>query len=241
LAGVIVVEASPRVSDNDWVLHHTKRFSDRYLGLIGALEFDKRTFKDDLERLCENERFLGLRIGTQYLDQPHNPDYIKDPIVLDNLQLLSDSGKSLDVLIFKLSLGDVISIAGKYPKLKIVINHLGNVKIDGKTPDPEWAKKMREAASFPNVYCKVSSVIQLSSTLPAPTDVGFYKNVLETVFDSFGEDRIIYGSNWPVTMRNGEFADQLKVVNDFFASKGREVLKKLCYQNAEKVYGCHLK
>ena len=46
LAGVIVVEASPRVSDNDWVLYHTQEFKDKYLGLVGALEFDKETFKE---------------------------------------------------------------------------------------------------------------------------------------------------------------------------------------------------
>jgi L-fuconolactonase len=241
LAGVLVVEASPRVNDNDWVLHHTQKYQNKYLGLIGALEFDKKTFKDDLERLCENERFLGLRIGTQYLDQPHNKDYLKDPVVLNNLQLLSDANKTLDVLIFKLNLDDVIFIAKKYPKLKIVINHIGNIKIDGKDPDIEWQNKMKESASFPNVYCKVSSVLQQCSDKPASTDVNYYKKVLDKVLDIFGEDRIIYGSNWPCTIRDGDFSGQLKVVNDFFTPKGRRVLEKLYYQNAEKVYGFKLK
>jgi L-fuconolactonase len=241
LAGVIVVEASPRVSDNDWVLHHTQKYQNKYLGLIGALEFDKKTFKDDLERLCVNERFLGLRIGTQSLDQPLNKDYLKDPVVLNNLQLLSDAGKALDVLIFKLNLDDVIFMAKKYPKLKIVINHLGSVKIDGKDPDVEWQNKMKESASYPNVYCKVSSVMQQCSDKPASTDANYYKNVLENVFSVFGEDRIIYGSNWPCTIRDGDFSGQLKVVRDFFTPKGRTVLEKLFYKNAQKVYGFKMK
>jgi L-fuconolactonase len=241
LSGVIVVEASPRVSDNDWVLHHTSKFKDKYLGLIGALEFDKKTFKDDFARLCENERFLGLRIGTQYLDQPANPDYLKNQIVLDNLQLLSDSGKSLDVLIFKQSLEDVVFLAQKYPRLKIVINSIGAPTIDGKEPALEWKNKMQAAAALPNVYLKICSQVQHCVARPVTKDVNYYKPVLEKVFELFGEDRIIYGSNWPCTIDNGEYSEHFQIIRDFFTSKGRRVLEKLCYQNAEKVYGFRLK
>ena len=127
LAGVIVVEASPRVSDNDWVLYHTQEYKDKYLGLIGALEFDKETFKDDLKRLCQNERFLGLRIGTQYLDQPANGNYMKDPVVRANLQHLSDTDKTLDFLLIKLDMDELLYIAKNYPKLTVVINNIHHV------------------------------------------------------------------------------------------------------------------
>jgi L-fuconolactonase len=236
LAGVIVVEASPRVSDNDWVLHQTKKYKDKYIGLIGALEFDKKRFKEDLNRFCEEPRFLGLRIGTQYLDKPHNNKYLEDPVVLNNLQLLSDAQKTLDVLIYKLNLDDVILIAKKYSELKIIINHVGGIVIDGKKPAKKWETKTNEAARYPNVYCKVSGLFQRCSTQPASKNMQHYKKVLNVVYKQFGEDRLIFGSNWPCTLYSGNFAEHKKVINDYFKTKGPKVLKKLYYQNAKKIY-----
>lgn len=240
LAGVIVVEASPRVSDNDWVLYHTQEYKDKYVGLIGALEFDKQTFKDDLNRLCENERFLGLRIGTQYLGEPAKEGYMKDPIVLTNLQHLSDAGKALDVLLVSLVFDDVIFMAERYPKLKIVINNIDSVILKGKDL-PSELSKIKKAASFPNVYCKVTSLINSCTKVRAEKDMAYFKGELTKVLDLFGEDRLIYGSNWPCIIKQGEFSDHFKVINDYFAPQGRRALEKLYYQNAEKVYGFKLK
>jgi len=236
VAAVIMVEASPRVSDNDWLLDHTEAYKDKYIGLIGALEFDKETFKDDFTRLCKNPRFLGLRIGTQYLDKPHNKNYLKGSVILNNLQQLSDAKKTLDVLIYKLQLEDVKFIAKKYPHLNIIINHVGGVQIDGRIPSKEWQNSMKEAASFPNVYCKISGLFQRSSVQPAPKNTGHYQKVLEIVYEQFGEDRIIFGSNWPCTLYSGDFGEHKAIVDDSFKTKGPRVLKKLYYKNAESVY-----
>jgi L-fuconolactonase len=241
LAGVIVVEASPRVSDNDWVLYHTQEFKDKYLGLVGALEFDKETFKDDLKRLCQNERFLGLRIGTQYLDQPPNRDYMKDPVVRANLQHLSDSGKTLDFLLIKLDMDDLLYIAKNYPKLKILINNLHHVISVENEQRVQQQEKIKEAASYPNVYCKVTSLIHQCTVEAAAEDRPYLKKELEKVLDLFGEDRLIYGSNWPCIIKEGEFSDHFKVINDYFAPKGRGALEKLYSKNAEQFYGFRLK
>ena len=54
--------------------------------------------------------------------------------------------------------------------------------------------------------------------------------------DFFGEDRLVYGSNWPVTMRGGAYGDYLSVVLEYYRPKGREFLEKLLYGNAMKCY-----
>lgn len=241
LAGAIVVEASPRVSDNDWVLYHTQKYKNQYVGLIGALEFDKETFKDDLNRLCQNERFLGLRIGTQYLDQPANKNYMKDPVVLANIQRLSDAGKTLDVLLIKLDIDDAIYIAKTYPKLKIVVNNIDSVITASQQLGTGPSEKIKEVASYPNVYCKVTSLIHKCTKTPEAKDLAYYKSELERVLELFGEDRLIYGSNWPCIIKDGAFSDHFNEINDYFAPKGRAALEKLYYKNAEKAYGFRLK
>ena len=68
----------------------------------------------------------------------------------------------------------------------------------------------------------------------------FYKSELDVLWQAFGEDRLIYGSNWPVTDRGGEYHEQLAIIHDYFAPKGRAVLEKLFWKNAAAFYGVKL-
>ena len=70
-----------------------------------------------------------------------------------------------------------------------------------------------------------------------PKKVSYYAPIFEVVYQAFGEDRIIYGSNWPVTDRGGSYAEQFSIIHDFFAPEGKTVLRKLFALNARKFYG----
>ena len=61
--------------------------------------------------------------------------------------------------------------------------------------------------------------------MPAPKEQAYYAPIFEVVYEAFGEDRVIYGSNWPVTDRGGEYREQLAIIHDYFAPKGRAVLE----------------
>ena len=131
----------------------------------------------------------------------------------------------------------VAMIARRLPRLKILMNHLAGSNVEGGPADPEWVKGIQAVAKYPNVYCKISGLYQQSHRQPSPTDVEFYKPTLDVLTEAFGEDRLIYGSNWPVTMRGGTYGDYKQVVLDYFGPKGRSFVEKLMYQNALKFYG----
>jgi len=90
------------------------------------------------------------------------------------------------------------------------------------------------------VHCKVSGIFQRSGQSPAPKKLSYYAPIFKVVYEAFGEDRIIYGSNWPVTDRGGEYDEQFKVINEFFEPMGRAVLQKLYWKNASGFYGVKL-
>ena len=73
--------------------------------------------------------------------------------------------------------------------------------------------------------------------MPAPKEVAYYAPIFEVVYEAFGEDRVIYGSNWPVTMRGGTYGEYLAVVKGFFADKRRAAREKFFFKNALKFYG----
>lgn len=231
VAATIVVEASDRFEDNRWVLNETASAPSRFIGLVAKLPPGLPRFHAGLADLSADPRFVGVRIG----DRRGADDYFIDDVWRD-LKSLAAAGKTLDVLMFHFTLKEVAEIGRRLPELRVVVNHLGNPIIDGGAPDPAWIDGIRQVARHRNIYCKVSGLAQQSHRQPSPTDVEFYRPTLDAVTRAFSVDRLVYGSNWPVTMRGGAYGDFKKIVVEYYAPHGRETLEKVLYKNALKAY-----
>src|SRR5262249_46833419 len=133
---------------------------------------------------------------------------------------------------------DVARLARELPELRVVINHEANLRIDGKAPPDDWRKGMKAAAEGKRVYCKVSALAEgtWKTMRDAPGDVEYYKPVLDALWETFGEDRLIYGSNWPVSDRAASYARIYGVVSASFGAQGRGPLAKFLRGNALAAY-----
>jgi len=232
ISATVIVEASEWLPDNRWVLDLVKHDPNKYIGLVGSLAIGKPDFAKNLKELSKDKRYVGIRIR----ERPGKENFFNDDVWRD-LKLLADMDQTLDVLMFQFSLEDVAMMAKKVPNLKILINHVAGADIEGKPANAEWVAGVKLAAAHPNVYCKISGLFQQSHRQPSPTDVEFYRSTLDVLTNAFGEDRLIYGSNWPVTMRHGSYGDLKKIVLDYYGPMGREVVEKLMYRNALVFYG----
>lgn len=227
VTGVIVVEASTWVEDNQWVLDVIA--GDPFmLGLVGNLDPRADDFGAHIDRLSENPRFLGIR--------PRTHPWEKEDVarMAGAFEKLVEKGLELDAGVNEM----VIEVARRLPELRIVINHCGNIPADGKPIDPASLELMQKAADCPNVFCKVSGLMDLRCQIrPAPTDLAFYTPLLDALWTLFGEDRIIYGSDWPVLdYSERTYADAQRLVHTYFAQKGPSVLEKYFFKNARKAY-----
>jgi L-fuconolactonase len=232
IESTVIVEASSRVEDNQWVLDLVKHNPERYAALVGNLPIGSDAFGGLLERFAKDPRFVGIRMR----DRPGGDAFFTDAVWRD-LALLSKKGLVLDVLLADFTLEDVITVAERLPELKIMINHLTGLTITGQAAEDDWSDTVRRAAAHANLHCKVSGIFQRSGQMPAPKALSYYAPIFEVVYEAFGEDRIIYGSNWPVTDRGGRYAEQLAIIHEFFAPEGERVLRKLFAFNAQKFYG----
>lgn len=70
----------------------------------------------------------------------------------------------------------------------------------------------------------------------APDDLDFYRPYIDVVWNSFGDDRVIYGSNWPVSDRVADYYKLQRIVMEYAADKGREATAKSCSLNASRAY-----
>lgn len=232
VTSTIIVEASKWVDDNQWVLDLAAK--DPFIaGVVGHLDPGDENFGRDFSRYAPDPLFVGIRVNHEQLKPG-----LDSKSYLANLKRLVDRNLELDVLGGPTLPADVGRLARQFPDLRIVINHLSNVLIDGKPVPADWRKGMESAAEGKNVYCKVSALAE-STRLPrgqVPADVNFYRPVLDAVWESFGEDRLIYASNWPVSEKAASYAAVHGIASAYFKDRGTTVSAKFFRGNAEKAY-----
>jgi L-fuconolactonase len=223
----IIVEASRWFEDNQWILDQITHEACM-LGFVGNLDPASEQFAERLEGLSQNSLFRGIRArfteNSNLLGEPH----------ISHINKLASMGLSLDLLARSENFDEVASVARAVPNLRIIINHLGHPAIDGGNAPTPWREGIRLCAAQPNVFCKVSRITEAAVSWPAPTDPGFYRPVLEHLWESFGPSRLLWGSNWPVAERAGDYAATLTIVEQFLADadpKDREAV--LCETSRE--------
>jgi predicted TIM-barrel fold metal-dependent hydrolase len=228
VVGAVVVEASPWVEDNQWVLDVAKD-NPIIVGFIGNLKLGTPEFASRLKRFAANPLFRGLRLRDVTI--PTGPG---QGAFADDLKRLADLQLTLDVVGNTAILSDVLRIAKMAPELRVVIDHL---------PFREWDKegtaKMREAlkdvAQLPRVYIKISDVPrQVSGQLVE--DAGFYRPGLDVTWSLFGPDRAIFGSNWPVSDLVAPYGSMFNIVAGYFAGKRETDVQKFFWKNSLAAY-----
>lgn len=229
VTGTVVVEASKRVEDNKWILDLAAN-EPFIVGFVGHLDPKSTDFEENLNRFSANPLFNGIRLGGGHLQELHNTDFIA------NIEKMAAKKIALDLLINPDALRLVPTLVEHIPTLRVVINHVAGVPIDGNPPDTAWVAAMKEVGRYPNIYCKVSGLAEHSGQKPAPDDIAYYTPTVDVLWNAFGEDRLIYGSNWPVSERFASYATVQKIVDDYFSVKSNEITEKFFWQNAKTVY-----
>ncbi len=232
VAGTVVVEASPWLEDNQWVLDLAAK-QPFIVGFVGNLPVAAPEFKDALARFSANARFRGIRIR-----DPKPPRGIEDPAVVADLALLAEKGLTLDLVGGMEILAQAKYLAERLPELTIVIDHLAGVRIDGKAPPEEWVAALQALVRHPRVFVKVSGLVEGTGKKghELPLTRAFYEPVLDAIWYRFGPDRLLYGSNWPVCGHFASLAVVQTLVDDYFGLKGREAQEAVFAKNAAEAY-----
>lgn len=229
--GTVVVEASPWIEDNQWVLDLAKDHPC-IRGVVGNIKPGTEEFAPVLKRFTRNRLFSGIRVGVW------ERSALADAAVVRDLRRLAGAGLSLDVLTGPERLNEVARLARTIPQLRIVMDHCANVRIDGRVPPVEWGDGIRACAGEPNIFMKVSGLVEGSGRGDgtAPVGLDFYRPVLDLVWRSFGEDRVIFGSNWPVSARFASYDAVFNLAASYARERGEVALTKYFVRNAGVAY-----
>ena len=227
VVGTVVVEASPWVEDNQWVLDLAEQHPF-IVGYIGNLPVGQPEFPELLRRFSKNPLFRGLRLGGQELEQKEN-----DPVFQNDLRRLADQNLTLDLLGKGQMLPAVTRLSRLLPSLRLVLDHL---------PFPEWGqdgqtarRALEEVAKHPQVFIKVSDVVRRQEG-KVVQDPAFYKPMLDLLWELFGSDRVLFASNWPVSNRLAPYATVHGVVAEYVQERGQQEAGKFFWRNSLAAY-----
>jgi len=234
VVGAIEVEASPWLEDNQWVLDVMAK-EPIMVGTIGDIDPGTPDFRKNLERFHRNELFLGIRCGNLW--DRNLGKQVTRPAFIADLKALAAAGLTLDTANQSAEvIAATLRVSDRVPDLRIVIDHLPNMDppSDARVRD-EVEVNLQELGKRPNVYVKVSEVLRQVGG-KVPHDPKFYRPRLDQIWDIFGEDRVVFGSDWPNSDPVGTYSQVLTVVREYFSRKGRAAEEKCFWKNSIPAY-----
>ena len=226
VTGTVVVEASSWLEDNQWVLDIAKD-NKSIVGLVGNVDPTIENWERQIKRFSKDRLFRGVRLKSSI-------NKLNDNSIIDKLKMMADLDLCIDLNGGIKAIEAAVVINEKVPNLRIVIEHLpGRQGLKMPASYVEALKKINDSS---NLFVKISNVLTKVEGKTV-TDPAYYTKALDILWNTFGEDRVIYGSNWPVSdVYNGEYKDVFNVVDTYFSAKGSPVREKYFSANALKAY-----
>jgi L-fuconolactonase len=232
IVGAIAVEASGWVEDNLWLLEAAQT-DDIMVGVVGRLQPDKPEFGEYLERYHRNPLYRGIRINIG----PRNnfAAQLDNAVVVDNLKLLAQADLALDTANPSMDLlHTVVRINDLVPDLRIMVDHLP-VMDPPAAEATAYAAVLDEMKGRSNIYAKLSEILHRVNDSVA-LDLASHRERLDYLMSIFGEDRVIFGSDYPNSVGTATIEQVVSLVKQYFASKPRAVAEKYFWKNSLRFY-----
>jgi L-fuconolactonase len=218
----IVVQTQHNLLENDWALSLAQRH-EFIAGVVGWVDLASIDCERQLEEYRRHPKFVGVRHVTH--DEPDD-SFIVRADVLRGLKILEKHRVPFDLLFFVKHLRHTSTLARMFPELPLVLDHLAKPMIKARRFD-NWETEFRRAASYPNVYCKLSGMVtEADWTTWAPADL---KPYVEIAVDAFGPNRCMFGSDWPVCELAGLYGEVYTALC--------ENLQGLSKSDSDKIFG----
>jgi L-fuconolactonase len=229
LDGCIAVQARQSVEESRWLLELAAA-APIIAGVVGWVDLRSERVGEQLEEFAGNPKFVGVRHVVQ--DEP-DVNFMLGTEFQRGIARLAEFGLTYDLLIFPSQLPAAIELVRRFPEQPFVLDHIAKPPIKSGVTSP-WSGHIRELAEARNVMCKVSGMI-------TEADHGEWKAedfapFLHTVAEAFGEDRLMYGSDWPVCLLAGSYERVFGLVDGYFAGWPASARAKVFGTNAARFY-----
>lgn len=226
--GSVAVQAGQSEDETKFLLDLASK-NDFIKGVVGWIDLRAENIEERLEVFSSNKKLVGMR----HIVQSEPDDFMLGREFQHGISKLEKFGLTYDILVFPTQLKASVELVQKFPEQAFVLDHIAKPYIkDGKID--QWANDIHMLAQFPNVNCKISGMVT-EADLNHWKKEDFFK-YLDVVFNLFGSDRIMYGSDWPVCLLAAQYEQQLEILESYIDAFSSEKKAKIMGKNAIRFY-----
>lgn len=228
--GCVAVQARTDERENDYLLGLADKHTFIF-GVVGWLNLASPDLEARLDAQNGRRKLVGFR---EILQGRPRADWFSDAFV-KGVKRVGERGFAYDILVFANQLGDTADLVKRLPQdQRLVLDHLAKPDIRGGE-FKNWAAGIRALAKdHPNLHCKLSGMVTEAKPHWRPADLRPY---MECVVEAFGPDRIMYGSDWPVSLlASKDYAQAHDVAADYIHTLGVENTAKILGANCTRFY-----
>ncbi|MBX3537993.1 MAG: amidohydrolase [Chelatococcus sp.] len=218
------VDVSPGLVEAEAV--HVTGLGHPIIGAIAGCRPDLPDFPKQVERLAALPGVRGVRHVFQ-----GKPQIYDSPLLVENLRRLSSLGLTFDLCVLGHELPLATALAAQCPEVQFILDHCGK---PGAGPLDAWKTDLATLARLPNVVCKFSGLISYAA--PVHWTLQDLRPAAEHVITTFGWDRLVWGSDWPVCTLTGSLTRWVAATHVLLRGSTPAEQEKLLATNAERIY-----
>jgi L-fuconolactonase len=225
----VAVQARQTETETEFLLDLAKK-SDFIRGVVGWVDLQAENIEERLSYFSGFPKLSGIRHVVQA--EP-DTDFLLRPAFQNGISLLKQYNLVYDILIYPKQLKSAVKMVRQFSEQVFVLDHIAKPLIKGKVLEP-WRSHIKELARSENVYCKVSGMVTEANWQNwQEKDFRVY---LDVIVESFGTDRILYGSDYPVCLAAGNYKSQLQIIEHYLASFSASEQADILGNTACRVY-----
>jgi L-fucono-1,5-lactonase len=206
--GSVVVQVRQTLEETRWLLDLAER-SPAILGVVGWVDLQSSEVRSQLKLFAQNAKLVGIRHIVQ-----SEPDdrFLLRPGFLRGISVLEEFDLAYDILIYTRHLPVAAEFVERFPQQRFVLDHLAKPPIKSGSIG-SWADGIRRLAAFPNVFAKLSGLVTEADWQTWRSEQ--IEPYLDVAFSSFGPERLMIGSDWPVCLAAGTYSRTVSVVKNY--------------------------
>lgn len=199
------------------------------VGAIASCRPEEEGFAAYLERQEKNPLVKGFRRVLHVVPD----DVSEQPLFRENVKRLAGTRFTFDLCVLPHQMRQAMELVDLAPDVQFILDHCGVPDIKGEAWEP-WHKQIADIARRPNVTAKISGVVAYAD--PDSWTVDTLRPWVEHVVDSFGWDRVVWGSDWPVCTLGGGLSTWAATTHTLFDDVSKDERNKLYAENARRIW-----
>jgi L-fuconolactonase len=229
MGGCVIVQSDQSEKESQFQLSNAAKF-DFIKGVVGWVDLQANAIGERLAYYSSFKKMKGFRHVLQgELDRA----LMLKPAFMNGVSKLNEFGFTYDILIFPDQLKYAAELVAAFPDQKFVIDHIAKPNIKDHKSDG-WKKDIGALGGFENLYCKISGMVTEAHWKNRKKED--FTPYMDAVVETFGTNRIMFGSDWPVCLVAATYEQMLEIVTDYFSSFTDNEKERFFGMNAVEFY-----